>query len=184
MVTLHIQRGFTLIELMATVAVLGILLAIGIPSFTDLLNRKRLESVGNNTLSLIAYAKSEALKRNVDVTLLMTRTSASDWRIRAALPAPAADADGICDADTPCDLRTMAAAEVPSVQLAELSTQFNNTVLDPIRLLPAFPDGTSTARGLTYEIGRYQLRAEMTITGLTRLCIPEGKPGFGGYPAC
>src|SRR5688572_11559184 len=40
-------RGFTLLELMAAIAVLGILLGIGVPAFREMLAANRLTSVAN-----------------------------------------------------------------------------------------------------------------------------------------
>ncbi|QIC72503.1 prepilin-type N-terminal cleavage/methylation domain-containing protein [Acinetobacter indicus] len=38
------QNGFTLIELMVTIAILGIIATMAAPSFTDMLQKRKLES--------------------------------------------------------------------------------------------------------------------------------------------
>jgi len=58
-----ITRGFTLIELMVTLAVLSIVLGIGIPAFDRLVANGRLTSQINQSIGLIAFARSEAAKR-------------------------------------------------------------------------------------------------------------------------
>ncbi|WP_432720895.1 GspH/FimT family pseudopilin [Jeongeupia wiesaeckerbachi] len=170
-------RGFTLIEMLVAIAILSILLAIGIPSFVDLLNRKRLENTANDYLSLIAYAKSEALKRNAVVYLLATRTNGRTWSIRATTTSP-------CTSLAACDLRTMDATQYRNVLMDSLSTNLDGTTIDPIRLLPAFSSLATTAQSVVYEVDQYQLKIEMSITGLTRLCVPTSKPVFGGYKTC
>lgn len=60
--------GFTLVELMVTVAIVAILLSLAAPSFSSLLADQRLSGAANALLSDIGYARSEALKRGVNVT--------------------------------------------------------------------------------------------------------------------
>jgi len=64
MTATHRRRcGFTLIELMVTVLVLIILLALGVPAFADLLSRTKLTSTANTLLAHLQYARSTAVRR-------------------------------------------------------------------------------------------------------------------------
>ncbi|WP_185957738.1 GspH/FimT family pseudopilin [Tepidiphilus olei] len=65
----HDDSGFTLVELMVTIAVLAILLAIGIPSFASLIASNRLTSATNELIASLQTARTEALRRNVRVTV-------------------------------------------------------------------------------------------------------------------
>lgn len=62
-------RGFTILELMITVAVLSILVGVGIPSFQDMMRRNRLAAQTNQLIGTLAFARSEAVKRGVRVTV-------------------------------------------------------------------------------------------------------------------
>ena len=53
--------GFTLIELMVTLAVAAILLAIAIPSFNSLLVSSRLTTAANDFVNALAIARSSAI---------------------------------------------------------------------------------------------------------------------------
>lgn len=62
-------RGFSLVELMVTVAVAAILLGIAIPSFDRFILKNRLNTYASAFSASARLARSEALKRNTAVTL-------------------------------------------------------------------------------------------------------------------
>src|SRR4051812_49326639 len=63
------QRGFTLIELMVTIAVAAILLAIVVPSFRTFTQSQRIKSGSFELYSALALARSEAVKQRANVTV-------------------------------------------------------------------------------------------------------------------
>ena len=63
------KNGFTLIELMITIAVLAILLAVGMPSFQSVITSNRMTSQTNNFLAELALARSESIKRGIRVSI-------------------------------------------------------------------------------------------------------------------
>lgn len=65
----HKQSGFTLIELLVTVSVAGILLAIGVPSFSQALKEARISSQYNAMVGSLYLARSEAVKGPGEVTV-------------------------------------------------------------------------------------------------------------------
>ena len=69
------SRGFTLIELMVSIFVLGILTAMAVPSFVSLMNRNRLSSQSNELLAAIQYARIEAIRTNAKVTFCGASTA-------------------------------------------------------------------------------------------------------------
>lgn len=71
-------RGFTLIELMMVMAISGIVLALGTPSFISTIQENRLRSQTFEMANLLAYARSEAAKRpNTTVTICPAATLTS-----------------------------------------------------------------------------------------------------------
>ncbi|KPN20993.1 hypothetical protein AO715_14510 [Xanthomonas sp. Mitacek01] len=56
------EGGFTLVELMVTVAIIAVLLAIGLPSFRDTLQRNRVAATTNEIIGSLALARNEAIR--------------------------------------------------------------------------------------------------------------------------
>jgi len=61
------QRGFNLVELLVTLAVLAILLAVALPTFRDLIRRSQVGSARNALSADLAYARTEAITRGASV---------------------------------------------------------------------------------------------------------------------
>jgi type IV fimbrial biogenesis protein FimT len=77
------QRGFNLLELMVGITVLGVLLGLGVPSFTQMIRNNRLVEQSNSMVTALNYARSEALKRGFRVSACPGAGSAcsggTDW---------------------------------------------------------------------------------------------------------
>ena len=76
-------RGFTIIELMVTVAVLGVLAAIAAPSFQPLIERWQVRQVSEELQSTLYFTRSEAIKRGGNI-IIQRSTSASNCSVSDA----------------------------------------------------------------------------------------------------
>jgi type IV fimbrial biogenesis protein FimT len=63
------QRGFTLIELMVTLAVMAIVLGLAVPGFQSVVNGNRLAGAANELMASLQTARMEAIRRNRRVTV-------------------------------------------------------------------------------------------------------------------
>lgn len=66
------QAGFTLIELMVTLAVAAILITLAVPSFMDATLGAKLSAHANSLVASAQLARSEAIKRNAPVTMCVS----------------------------------------------------------------------------------------------------------------
>ena len=73
---LHV-RGFTLLELMAALTVIGILLTVGVPTFVDVVRSNRATSNANELVNALTIARSEAIRRGVRVSMCRSNDGAS-----------------------------------------------------------------------------------------------------------
>lgn len=63
------QRGFTLTELIVTMAIAAILLTVGVPSFRDMILNNRIVTQTNELIAALNLTRSEAIKRGVRVVV-------------------------------------------------------------------------------------------------------------------
>jgi type IV fimbrial biogenesis protein FimT len=78
------QAGFTLIELLITITIMGILLAIGVPSFRFVTSANRASSEINRLLGDMQFARGEAIKEGQTVTICVSTsgtacTGSTSW---------------------------------------------------------------------------------------------------------
>jgi len=71
------KKGFTLIELMVTLVILGILVATGVPGMQTLLGNMSVNSSANRLLNTMAFARGEALSRSTVVMVCRSSDSAT-----------------------------------------------------------------------------------------------------------
>ena len=93
------QRGFTLLELVITMAVFAILLAIAVPSFRYITTSNRMSGEINDLLGAMQFARAEAIKEGQNVTICVSTDNATctggaawnaGWIIFAGTGAPTA----------------------------------------------------------------------------------------------
>ncbi|MCE2572774.1 GspH/FimT family pseudopilin [Motilimonas eburnea] len=171
------EKGFNLIELIIALAVMGVLLGVGLPSYQSLIQDQNLKSVAEATYSQIKHAQSLALKRNEAIYLHFCQNG-DEWRT------------GLTNKD-PCDCYTANSCTLNGQDTSSdwidgsqllLATErpvnfVNNRVrFSPVRL-------TANAGTIRIENAQHkQLRVITSIRGRVRIC-QVGDVGLG-YKEC
>jgi len=97
-----LNRGFTLIELMITLAVLGIVLMIALPNMGTWLQNTQIRTSAEGMQAGLQLARAEALKRNTTVRFQLVDTLTSACALSATgrnWVVSLVDTSGLCDVD-------------------------------------------------------------------------------------
>ena len=71
------SQGFTLIEALVVIMIMGVLLALAAPSFVTFTSSQKVKTASYNLYAAMLFARSEAIKRRVNVTIAPV---SSDWK--------------------------------------------------------------------------------------------------------
>lgn len=75
-------RGFTLVELVFVMLIVGVIAAVSAPSFMNVVVAQRLRAAGTDLVKSLQLARSEAIKRNASVTVApATDRWAAGWTV-------------------------------------------------------------------------------------------------------
>ncbi|MDP9601827.1 UNVERIFIED_ORG: type IV fimbrial biogenesis protein FimT [Variovorax paradoxus] len=79
-----VMRGVSLIELLVGIAILGIAVAMGAPTFGEWINNSQIRSTADSLQNGLQFARAEAVRRNTVVRLQLTTTLDNSCAIDAA----------------------------------------------------------------------------------------------------
>lgn len=159
------QIGFTLLELMIIVAILGILTALAAPSFTSLLERRKIIASAEAIQSDLRWARGEAIKRNKQVAVIFVTDSPWSYAIY----------------DNPYGsytlLKTVDGSDFPSTTLsaASFAGGTSYTIFNPAR-------GTGSAGTVKLTSTSGEVHVVLSLLGRARICSVDGN--IGGYATC
>ena len=154
------HRGFTLIELLISIAIVAVLALVVAPSFVRMVANMRLQGAGNELVSDLHYARSEALSRS----LLVRLTTRSDGRGYLIVGDPG----------------TSSQYPVKHVELPAGVTLTASVTIDftPLR-------GMTTVALTTLELANAdgaKLQLSASDSGQVQLCTPDGR--LSGFKVC
>jgi type IV fimbrial biogenesis protein FimT len=166
-------EGFTVLELIITILVLVILVTVGIPTFTALLERHRLKGAVETLYAELQLARSVAIRQNrpcyVDFNL------GTDWCY------------GLDDTAA-CDCAIAGDCQVDGIEKVVRSTEYRGITLPSTTFAgdgTGFNarNGTALGAGEALFQGPQGITAKVVLSGLGRARICSGETILG-YPSC
>ena len=142
------QRGFSLVELMIGLTILGILITAGLPSFSLWIQNTQTRSGAESILNGLQIARTNAVSRNANVRFNLTSAGgAIDWTVGCVTPIADLDLDGSPD----CPAVIQSRSGVDGTRNARVGIR----VAAPGAFNVAIASGTGLPAGVTFNfLGR------------------------------
>lgn len=188
------QCGFTIVEMLITIAVLAILLALAVPSMTDFYDRKRLISQTEAITNLLQLARSESIKHPSSATASLVSATfkpAAPWFVGLANGTAACTNAITCvttEGTSAAVTRYVAATECTGCTLTiHEDTPTGTAVTTPVVMVFDLRGTVTTATThdyyftLTSPRGK-QLSMNVSKIGRISICSPSGS--VASYPSC
>jgi type IV fimbrial biogenesis protein FimT len=189
------HRGFTVIELMISIAVLAIITSLALPSYRTILEKRQVTSGAEQLGAFLSSAQLESVKRNQFVAVNY-QENGGDWCLGMR-------AGDLAAVDCDCTVTNPAAANACALDGA--LKVFNSSSLNYPEVLNSASaavgaDGTlvyDPVRGLTQGFetvklelqsvpeGNYALDVEVAVTGRVKICSNKvADKDVPGYKEC
>ena len=142
---LRSRAGFTMIEMLIVIALLGILLAFALPSFNGTLQRYRTSAAANQIANALQFARAEAIRTRANIRVWQTGTlggctllpgaGAADWHCGVDVQNP--------NATPPALLKTLPSSTLYAVNV-QIAGNANNQLIYSSMGYTASDVGTNT----------------------------------------
>ena len=182
-------RGFTILELMIVLVISAIGVAIAVPTYQGVMQRRETTAQAEKLAAFVSFAQGEAIKNNQLISVHLTYTDEKNWCF------------GANEGNAPCDCtETNTAAanycslnEVAKILRSPEETKARMTIPSADRTLVFDPvRGTMTAAGLATnhnvrlrsDDDKWSLRVDVEATGRITICSPVPAEAVPGYKSC
>lgn len=173
------NAGFSLIELLVSIAIIGVLTSVAVPSFQTMLENRRLIASTEAVYAQLQFARSEAVKLSRDVPLNISVKATAPWCL------------GISNSTANCDCNTAAACVYGPTGLTTernlLGSEYTNIALTTNQtnvLVDSARGGFGVTAGsitLTSSPSNQITKIIFSQLGRVRICTSSN---VGGYPSC
>lgn len=173
------QRGFTFLELLATLAVVGVILSVGVPSMGRMLAKHRLEAAATELRVNLLQARSQAITQDRTIYVSFSGTD-KQWRYAlgdSSACEPAAIAN--CTVNGAAKVFSGSTWQNVHMSVGGTSTEIAKSIqFNPRRGMAA---STDTITLSVTNAGSIQVT--ISPIGHVNTCAPANG-GVVGYPAC
>lgn len=186
----NLRRGLTLVEVLVSVAVLGVIVAVASPSLTDMMERRRIVAAAGELAGIVNFAKSEANAVG-DTLILHLEAMPGDQHSSCARLVTQSQFD-LCRCDTPAGMAcTKGSSKLLREFLLPNSTGVSfaanggmpgmgeQVAFERNTLQPTLQDFAITVTGKNTGA---KLNVEYNAVGRVRTCSPDSS--ISGFPKC
>jgi type IV fimbrial biogenesis protein FimT len=189
------RQGFTIIEMMIALVIMGILISLGAPSFSDWLQNQQIRAAAEATMNGLQVARGQAVALNTKVTFQFMADLSSTCTLAPIGPGNAltstswvvgvGDASGACDKkinDTPPGpvIQSRSGAEAaPNALVTTVPDGATTVTFTPLGATTDNPDGTFGLQSMTLSSAVLKgstarpLRIVINPGGSLRMCDPS-----------
>jgi len=166
------RYGFTLLEFLVTMIVIGIMVTVGIPSFLDMITKHRLKGATESIYGDLQLTRMEAIKRNKNISLTFQTVDANNWCYAMH------DGDDCdCTKANNCTVDDQISMVTFSEEFKDIGIKTNfkqdSTSFNPVR-------GTSNSGSITLTTKQKSSKLIVSSRGRIRVCSDD----LMEYPAC
>ena len=182
------RRGFTAIELLMTLVLVGIGVAVALPSYRDMVEKRQVTNAAEQVVSFINSAQGVAMKTNRVVTVSYAREADDDWCVGAV----AGETACVCSQGDPEEADFCQIGSQPYVinagHAGDLGVMHSVTgdgayAFDPIRGFFRDLDDSLTME-LRSLSGDFRLNVLVNNTGRVTICSVDESHAIPGYAVC
>lgn len=161
-------QGFSLIELMVALAVMGIVFAVGLPSMSTWIQNTNIRTATEAGLSGLQLARSEAVSRNTDVQIVFDATGG--WAVSTVTGGTAIQARAAGETSA-----TVTVAYTPSDATTVTFNGFGRVTTNS--------DGSTALSQVDFDSSSLaaadsrELRLMVGTNGVVRMCDPQVATG-------
>lgn len=188
------NAGFTLLEMMIVVAIMGILAAIAVPSFQDMLERNRLKQGAEALKSDLQWMRTETIKQSCNLQASFTTGAA--WSYQIYIPPAAAgttcarlhvDHGCAAAATANCNIRTVNSTQFTGITMgtvAFFSSPTTGTEFDFRRGEAKRSNNNSSNGRVELSSSNYIVKVVVASVGRVKICNIAGSNGLSSYIDC
>lgn len=160
---------------MIVVTIIGILVAIAIPSFQDSIERNSLKQAIEGLKSDMQFARTEAIKKSSNILVTRSPGNAGTWCYGLSTKTTCTCTQATKTATDYCEIKRVFGTELNMVNMN--TAHHNNSNF-------SFRRGTIGAGRVTFSTNNYSARVIFSDVGRVRICTPIYSTRIAGYPIC
>ena len=186
--TIRSHRGFTLVELMMSIVLIGIGTTLALPSYRDMIDKRQLTNNAERLASFVSSVQTVSSRTNQVVTVSYSRTDHKNWCIGAVIDDTACDCtETVTTASDFCAIDSqkfvMDNGDTSDQELLHSITGDGAYSFDPIRGLFLDLDDSLTME-LHSDNRHFKLNLVVSNTGRVILCSDDSDHAIPGYDVC